>query len=70
MLENYLQYREQRVVLNGQTSACRKTNSGFPQKSVLGPLLFLIYINDLPDGLTSTCKIFADDLTFFQRFLI
>ena len=70
MLENYLQYREQSVVLNGQTSACRKTNSGFPQKSVLGPLLFLIYINDLPDGLTSTCEIVADDLTFFQRFLI
>ena len=55
------------VVLNGQTSQWRKINSGVPQGSVLGPLLFLIYINDLPDRLT---KIFADDASLFQRFLI
>ena len=50
-----------RVVLNGQTSGWRKINSGVLQGSVLGPLLFLIYINDLPDGITSKCKLFADD---------
>ena len=41
--------------------------SGIPQGSVLGPLLFLIYINDLPDGINSLCKIFADDKSLFSK---
>ena len=69
LLKNYLQSREQRVVLNGQTSGWRKINSGVPQGSVLGPLLFLIYINDLPDGIISMCKIFADDTSLFSKVL-
>ena len=67
LLKNYLQNNEQRVVLNGQTSGWRKINSGVPQGSVLGALLFLIYINDVPDGIISMCKIFADDTSFFQK---
>ena len=67
LLENYLKNREQRVVLNGQTPEWRKIKSGVPQGSVLGPLLFLIYINDLPDGLSSICKIFADDASLFSK---
>ena len=69
LLKNYLHNREQRVVLNGQTSEWKRIYSGVPQGSVLGPLLFLIYINDLADGITSTCKIFADDISLFSKVL-
>ena len=65
LLDIFYQNREERLVLNGQTSVWRKINSGVPQGSVLGPLIFLIYINDLPDGLTSICKVFADDTSLF-----
>ena len=64
LLKNYLQKRKQRVVLNGQTSEWRDIISGVPQGSVLGPLLFIIYINDLPDGLTSLCK---NDTSLFSK---
>ena len=67
LLENYLRRRQQRVVLNGQTSPWQYILAGVPQGSVLGPLLFLIYINDLPDGITSLCKIFADDTSLFSK---
>ena len=69
LLANYLENLEQRVVLNGQTSEWRKIKSGIPKRSVLGPLLFMIYINDLPDGITSICKIFADDTSLFIEVL-
>ena len=67
LLENYLTDRQQRVVLNGQISSWQNIYAGVPQGSVLHPLLFLIYINDLPDGLTSMCKIFADDTSLFSK---
>ena len=67
LLENYLTDRQQRVILNGRTSSCQNIFEGVLQGSVLGPLLFLIYINDLLDGLTSICKIFADDTFLFLK---
>ena len=65
LLENYLSGRLQRVVLNGQTSSWRPVLAGVPQGSILGPLLFLIYINDLPNELKSNAKLFADDTSLF-----
>ena len=65
LLENYLSGRNQRVVLNGQTSSRRPVLAGAPQGSILGPLLFLIYINDLPNDLKSNAKLFADDTSLF-----
>ena len=69
LLKNYLRNREQRVALNGQTSEWKRIYSGVPQGSALGPLLFSIYINDLPDGITSLCKILADDTPLSSKVL-
>ena len=52
-------------MLNGQVSARASVNAGVPQISILGPLLFLIYINDLPDDLSSNVNLFADDTSLF-----
>ena len=64
---NYLEDCKQKVVLNEQTSSWKNILCGVPQGSVLGPILFLIYINDLPDGIKSICKIFADDTSLFSK---
>ena len=65
LLENYLSDRFQRVLLNGQTSSWRPVLAGVSQGSILGPLLFLIYINDLPNELKYNAKLFADDTSLF-----
>jgi hypothetical protein len=67
LLTDYLSDRQQRVVLNGVHSSWLPLNSGVPQGSVLGPLLFLIYINDLTDNISSSIKLFADDASLFLR---
>ena len=67
LLENYFNNRNQRVVLNGLNSSWKKILAGVPKGSVLGPLLFLIYINDLPHDISSVCKIFADDTSLFSK---
>ena len=65
LLENYLSGRLQRVILNGQTSSWRPILAGVPQGPILAPLLFLIYINDLPNELKSNANLFPDDTSFF-----
>ena len=54
------------MVLNGQLSSWFNTETGEEQGSVLGPLLFLIYINDLSDGLTTNARLFADNVSLFS----
>ena len=57
----FLGDRSQTVVLEGEESGSVPVTSGVPQGSVLGPILFLVYINDLPDELSSQVRLFADD---------
>ena len=66
ILQNFLNDRYQRVVLNGQSSNWEKVNAGVPQGSILGPLLFLLYINDISNDLECNVKLFADDTCLFS----
>ena len=64
--EEFLKDRKQRVVLNGQCFSCPDIHTSVvPQGSILGPLLFFIYINDLSNDVKSKCKLFADDTSLF-----
>ena len=63
----FLSGRQQRVVVDGQHSEWSSVTSGVPQGSILGPLLFLVYVNDIGDGLSSSCRMFADDCTLYRK---
>lgn len=64
-VKNYLWNRKQKVVLDGFTSSLGPTNSGVPQGSVLGPFLFLLYINDIASDLSNNVRLFADDTSLY-----
>ena len=66
LITSFLSNRFQRTTLNGQCSDWRPVLAGVPQGSILGPLFFIIYINDLTDGLLSKAKLFADDTSLFS----
>ena len=66
LIESFLSDRYQRVTMNGQSSDWLSVKAGVPQGSILGPLLFLLYIYDLPEGLYSSLKLFAHDTAIFS----
>ena len=67
--ESYLNDRQQRVVIEGAASSCSPVTFGVPQGSILGPLLFVIFINDLPDHVSSSTNsvLYADDAKLYSE---
>ena len=66
-IEQWLTDRRQRVVVDGEVSGWKSVLSGVPQGSVLGPILFLVYINDLEEGVIGKILKFADDTKLFTK---
>ena len=66
LFNSFLCERLQRAVLNGQASEWRKVLAGVPQGSILGSVLFIIVINDIPANLECNLKIFANDTSLFS----
>ena len=69
IITDFLNSRKQRVALNGQFSSWTSIEPGLPEGSILGPLFFLIYINDLSDDLIANAKPLANH-TFFLYFIM
>ena len=67
LISSFLSNRWLRVVLDGKSSQEYPVNAGVPQGSILGPTLFLLYINDLPDDVICNIAIYADDTTLYSK---
>ena len=63
--KDHLNDRKQRVVFPGSASSWAFIKAGVPQRSILGPLVFLIYINDIVDDIDSCIRLFADDTSLY-----
>jgi len=68
-IEDYLLARQQKVILEGASSSSSQVLSGVPQGSVLGPLLFLLFINDLPAEITSSIRLYVNDVIIYRPIL-
>ena len=68
LISSFLSNRRLRVILDWKSSQEYPVNAGVPQGSILGPTLFLIYINDLPDDVICNITIYADDTTLYTEF--
>ena len=66
-IRNFLVGRKMRVILDGEASSETEVLSGVPQGTVLGPLLFLCHLNDLPETVTSSVRLFADDCLLYRE---
>ena len=66
-MQNFLTMRTQQVVLEGVSSSSITVTSGVPQWMVLGPLLFILYLNDLPEGISSQVRLLADDCILYRE---
>ena len=64
---NFLTNRQQRVVVRGTFSSWTHVKSGVPQGTILGPILFLIYVNDISSNISSSIKMFADDTKVYRE---
>ena len=69
IITDFFSFRKRWVVLNGQASPWVSVEAGVSQGSILGPLFFLIYINDLSEDLSITAKLFADNTSLFSKML-
>ena len=65
-IRDFLTGRTQQVTLEGEVSSTSSVTSGVPQGTVLGPLLFLVFINDMPDVVRSNIRLFADDALLYR----
>ena len=67
VISSFLSNRQLRMVLDGKSSQEYPVNAGVPQGSIIGPTLFLLYINDLPDDVICNIAVYVDDASFYSK---